>query len=349
MQEIGVLPGKKRKIAEVFIHILVWIFLFSFPLLFSTNEMPRSSSVFFRAWMPIFFSAIIFYINYFFLIDSLLNKKNLLWFIVANVLLFAISIYAIDLLRELLSPPREGRGSFRESKYYIYVTMRQVFSFALTVGVSFAIKSITKWRQSEIERRNLENENLKSELRTLKYQIQPHFFLNTLNNIYALTDISTDRAKEAIHSLGKLMRYLLYDTNTEQVSLQKEIDFMEKYIQLMKMRLRADVKVDYIFPIGYEQTMVAPLLMIPLVENAFKHGISASNPSFIRIELQAKEEVLVFKVENSNFPKDESDQGGSGIGLDNLKRRLKLLYGEHHEFDYGVQERVYKSQLKLYI
>lgn len=347
MQQIQIVAGKRRKLTEIILHIVVWVLLFSFPLLFSTNELPKSSTLFFRAWMPIFFSAILFYLNYFLFIDKLVFNKRLIWFLVLNAVLFAVCIYFIDFLRELLSPPREGRSPFRESRFYYFVTIRQVFSFALTVGVAFAIKAISKWQQTEVARKNLENENLKSELKHLKYQIQPHFFLNTLNNIYALTDLSPEKAKEAIHSLGKLMRYLLYDTNTDHVSLRKEIDFIEKYISLMKMRLRDEVKVDYSFPAVIEEVQLPPLLLIPLVENAFKHGISADKPSFIYVELLLDKDNIVFTVKNSNFPKDYADQGGSGIGIENLNKRLMLLYGSEAEFSQSVKGQEHISYLKL--
>jgi LytS/YehU family sensor histidine kinase len=188
---------------------------------------------------------------------------------------------------------------------------------------------------------------LKSELQHLHYQLQPHFFFNSLNNIYALVDIAPEKAKTSIHSLSKLMRYMLYDTNEETVSLSKEIDFMKKYIDLMKLRISDKTKVTYNFPSEETGIKIAPLLFISLIENAFKHGVSASKESEIDIKMTVKLQTVLFSIENDNFPKKTDDKSGSGIGLPNIEKRLNLLYPNKSSFKTFVKENRYMAQLEI--
>lgn len=213
--------------------------------------------------------------------------------------------------------------------------------------VSVTIRGLQQWRQMENTRRTMETEQLKSTLSHLQYQIQPHFFFNSLNNIYSLIEISPEKAKESVHGLSKLMRYLLYEAKVEQVVLADEIAFLNNYIQLMRLRLTGKVTVQTEFPTQIPNLRVAPLLFIPLVENAFKHGVSAHQPSFISIKMQVQNRQLLFTVTNTNFPKTEQDKGGSGIGLENLKQRLELLYPGKYELIQKVENDVFLSELRI--
>lgn len=212
---------------------------------------------------------------------------------------------------------------------------------------SIAIKTTKRWVKTEAERKEAANFKLKSELQHLHYQLQPHFFFNSLNNIYSLVDISPDQAKSSIHSLSKLMRYMLYETNLEVVPLTKEIDFLKKYIDLMKLRVSDKTTVNYSFPSEETGIQIAPLLFISLIENAFKHGVSATKKSQIDINMICDEKTILFSVENNSFPKKTDDKSGSGIGLQNVEKRLELLYHDKFSFKSFLKEERFFVTLKI--
>ena len=204
----------------------------------------------------------------------------------------------------------------------------------LVVGISTAITGIQKWQKDNQERKELEKDKVTSELSFLKAQINPHFFFNTLNNIYALTTVDPKVAGEAIHQLSKMMRYLLYDTQHGDNTLSQEIAFVKNYISLMKLRLTDVVKINIDTPEYLRDMPLAPMLFLPFVENAFKHGVSATRPSYIDINILQKSKILDLTVKNSIM----NDNGvsldtNSGIGLVNTRRRLDLLYPGKYKLD----------------
>jgi len=175
--------------------------------------------------------------------------------------------------------------------------------------------------------------------------LNPHFLFNTLNNIYSLIAINGEQAQEAVHGLSRLLRYMLYDSANEYVTLRKDIDFIQDYVELMRIRMPEHVKLKTEIQIGQPDTLIAPLLFISLIENAFKHGVSNSKPSFIHIAITAAEKQIKCTILNSYFPKDEQDKSGSGIGLVNLKKRLDLLYPQNHKLICEQSDETYSCTL----
>ncbi len=341
--------GKNKNIIVLF-HVLVWIVLFSFPYLLSSGQQQVLIRVIAHSWVPMTMYAIIFYVNYLFLIDkTLFQKQKTFWFVVPNVALIALAIWGRDQINanffQAVMPKMDANGGPPFS-LILYV---QIISFIIPILFSVALKIAERYMKTEAQRKEAEKVKLESELQHLKYQLQPHFFFNSLNNIYSLVDISPDQAKSTIHSLSKLMRYLLYDTTTEKVSLKDEIQFMEKYIELMQLRLSGKTTVDFTFPTVSPDVKVAPLLFISLIENAFKHGVSANAQSQISFTMQVAQNTIVFETQNNNFPKTVSDQSGSGIGLQNLEKRLQLIYPNRHTLHYGVAGEFFKSTLSIQI
>uniref|UniRef100_UPI004048D09D sensor histidine kinase n=1 Tax=Mariniflexile sp. TaxID=1979402 RepID=UPI004048D09D len=316
-------------------HLLVWFVLFSMPYVLSYGQEQEINRIIAHFWIPLVFYAIIFYLNYFVLIDRFLFQKKTFQFIIINVLIITVFLllkeeiegaFFQDIMRKT---PDKNDGSGPPFKMFIYI---QMLSYMAPLLFSIAIKTTKRWVETEAERKEAANFKLQSELQHLHYQLQPHFFFNSLNNIYSLVDISPEQAKTSIHSLSKLMRYMLYETNMELVPLSKEIDFMEKYIELMKLRVSDKTEVNYSFPSEETGIQIAPLLFISLIENAFKHGVSASKESHINITLACNKKTVLFTIENDNFPKQSDDKSGSGIGLKNLEKRLQLLYANKHSF-----------------
>jgi sensor histidine kinase YesM len=193
--------------------------------------------------------------------------------------------------------------------------------------IGIALRTTLRWYDEDRKNKQISAEQLKTELAFLKNQISPHFFFNTLNNIYALTESDPEQAKEITYKLSKLMRYLLYDSDkTKSVSLEMEISFLENYIALMRPRLTENVKVVTKFESVRIKDQIPPLLFITFLENAFKHGISSNKLSFIDISLQNVEGRVMFKIKNSIPPSENLEKGMGGLGLVNIKRRLELLF-----------------------
>ncbi len=199
----------------------------------------------------------------------------------------------------------------------------------IAIGLVLAISK--KWQNEQKRRQELEQERLSSELTYLKAQINPHFFFNTLNNIYSYTLIDGDVARKAISNLSQMMRYVLYDSQANTTTLGKEIAFIRDYIGLMELRLTDKVRLETEFQVENPDLTIAPMLLLPFVENAFKHGVSTSEECFIEIKLIQKEKRIKFEVANSLLSKRQSLEESNGIGLANTRRRLDLLYPGQYE------------------
>lgn len=295
---------------------------------------------------------LVFYLNYFFLIDRLLHKGKTKRFILFNLLL----IVAVALLMhygrgwiETLMPELRARRGMRRGNMKLLFVVRNSTSLFLMTGLSVALKMTVRWFEVENERKELAKAKSEAELQNLKNQINPHFLLNTLNNIYALIEFNPPKAQQAVMDLSKMLRHLLYDNNQTYVPLQQEANFMRNYIELMRIRLSDNVKLSTDF--SYSETgntRISPLIFISLIENAFKHGISGDKPSFIDISLKEHPDGKVeFVSRNSYFPKSESDKSGSGIGLELVKRRLELLYPGSYLWRTGIEDDVYTTVLVI--
>jgi LytS/YehU family sensor histidine kinase len=217
----------------------------------------------------------------------------------------------------------------------------------LVVGFNAAIKVTVIWQAEEQKNKELEKEKLQTELAFLKNQVSPHFFMNTLNNIHALIDINTEDAKESLIKLSKLMRYLLYDSETGKTTLAKEIEFIKSYVDLMKLRFTEKVSVNLAFPENVPNIEIPPMLFTSLLENAFKHGVSYQSDSFIEIIMNANKEFLFFRIINSKQKSRNGIVEKGGIGLDNLQKRLDLIYGKDYSLVQNESEKEFEINIKL--
>jgi len=334
-----------REIMAV-LHIFVWALLFVLPLFYNIGDFAKIDNVLIINWIPLFFNGLLFYLNYVFLIDNVLFKKKprrwILWNILLIVVLMFLMTYSKNAAKEIL-----GKSWPMEAAFIRWVIAKSIFSFIITIGISLAIKMTQKWLQSEREKVGIENQFLRTELSMLRYQIQPHFFFNSLNNIYSLIDIAPDRAKETVHGLGKLMRYLLYETATDKIDLEKEVIFLKNFIYLMEIRVSKKVTVTTNFPENVSGIQIAPLLFISMIENAFKHGVSSEFESEIIISMRLENQKLIFIVQNSYFPKDYTDKGGSGVGMENLRNRLEKIYPNQYVLHQNQADNYFTSTLTL--
>lgn len=327
------------------LHLLGWGVLFCLPFMLSSGQAIPMRTVFQHSWLPLMYSVIIFYSNYLWFIDALLFRKKSGQFFALNMVLIALFVWfhlEISKILALRDIPSANAGP--PWKLVVFV---HTISLTIPLIFSITLKLYQRWIKSEAERIEAANAKLQSELQHLKYQLQPHFFFNSLNNIYSLVDISPEQAKVTIHSLAKLMRYMLYETTDDLVSLAREVDFMKKYIELMEIRTPDKTTVRTEFPEIPEDIRIAPLLYIALIENAFKHGVSGNTPCEIQFLMSLDGQQVRFETRNQFRPKISGDRSKSGIGLANLQKRLTLLYPDKHIFSAGVKGDQFETSLTI--
>lgn len=349
------------KVLEPLMHVMAWGILFGFPFFFLMNQngdRMEWDRILHHSIVPLSF-CIIFYLNYFLLIPELLFRdKGKRWIFLNILAIFIMSVF-MQVSQTALGPGKpDGRmPQFRIDPGLLFF-IRDMASLVIVTGLSAAIRLSKRWIQTENarkeeERRRIEAERgrTEAELKNLRNQLNPHFLLNTLNNIYALIEFDKDKAQAAVSELSRLLRYVLYDNQQEQVPLRKETEFIKNYISLMKIRLSQNVTVETQIDIPQDsETEIAPMLFISLIENAFKHGISPVGKSFIKIHLAETDDAVICDIQNSCHPKNKDDKSGSGIGLGQVSRRLELLYPGRYEWEKGEDQesKTYSSVLKIY-
>ena len=279
--------------------------------------------------------AIAVYLLNFYLFIPLLWFRHRFWlFGTVNVLLILVA--NLHLFGNNLS---DLPDYFRAGYFSLMIVTLLLCLMAIGVALSIRYMMLRSERkQKEVE----------AELAWLKNQINPHFLFNTLNNISSLAQIDGDQTQEAIMQLSDLLRYAMYETNKPKVRLDGEVEFMQNYINLMKLRCNEMTKVNYQLSIINYQLELAPLLFISLVENAFKHGMNSNTPATIDIRLEQQGDMLVFNCGNTNNPKPTKDRSGSGIGLENTRRRLDLLYPGRYTWEQAITpENIYHVKISI--
>ncbi|MBK7626970.1 MAG: histidine kinase [Bacteroidales bacterium] len=356
---------------KIFLHVLAWAILLGLPLYF-VQRFDVGNDFIWLYYISNVVSGIIFYLNYLVLVPRFFfNKKKLRYYLtVLGMLVFFF--FASNGLNELVfkyvpgqaksviagsqqnemrkpGPPAPdkflGRPPFRQMHLfnYVFTSMFLVF-FSVGLRVLERHSDIEKWQKE------LEKEKLNSELAFLKNQISPHFFFNTLNNIYSLISINQDDSQKAVLKLSKLMRYLLYESEQGNTKLSNEIEFMNNYIDLMKLRMSEKINLSISFPEGYEDKSIPPLLFIPFIENAFKHGISYREKSFIDISMTTNHDSISFRCINSiTKSREDSESGHSGIGLENVSKRLNLLFPGSHDLKINKSDAEFEILLQIKI
>ena len=324
------------------VHILCWALVIGFPLLFvSGDSWDTRYNKFVRSLGGPLSYMLVFYVNYLWLVPRLLFKRRYKTFFLANIAVVAVGFGVLYGWWNLLSifnsdalAHRPG-GTHRPGFMYFHATLMLI----LIVALSIAVRMSQRWQQLEQDKKEAERSRTQAELKNLRNQLNPHFLLNTLNNIYALIAFDPDKAQTAVGELSKMLRHMLYDNQQNFVPLYKEVEFIHNYIELMKIRVTDSVKITTDIDVDAEDsTPIAPLIFISLIENAFKHGISQSGAGTISIAISNDAGLIKCHITNSNHPKQANDKSGSGIGLEQVKQRLALMYPHSHEWTYGVSE-----------
>ena len=336
-------------------QIIVWAGVFLVPALVTwttTGHMATAMSVFRhggRMMLPLF---ILYGLNYYLFVPKFLHggKGKVKWFYICNaVLLVGYNLFRY-FPRHPIEFPQEVVNQFGMRNMWAFLVgaiigslFLQVLVILIAVGLRHVMRTNEREMQFEEERRK----TAEAELTWLKHQLNPHFLFNTLNNISSLTQIDPDKAQESIGQLSDLLRYALYDSEAEKVPLASEIEFMDNYIDLMALRCSEQTTVEKHLEAPSRPVEVAPLLFISLVENAFKHGVNARYPSFVKVSMEMDGDDLVFVCDNSRFEKQGTDRIGSGIGLENMKRRLELLYPGRYTYEQDATDDTYHVKVTL--
>lgn len=325
---------KKRYFWKFMIHSILWLLFYGlllYPFISQDRPLPPDLNVRFL------FSFLLFYINYYYLIPKLLLKKSVVNYIVISIVLIIIFGLIVNIFENIVfiqfSPVevlemknRQINGDKPE--------FRSFFMSIITFGIPYVVSSLLRiyveWNQNEDLRKITENDKVNSELQFLKTQLNPHFLFNSLNAIYSLSVKKSDRTSEAIINLSELMRYMLYEADKDVAPLSKELEYIKNYVQLQRLRLSDTENVILKISGEDKQKSIAPLLFISFIENAFKYGTDFKGKTNVKISLSIFDDSIHFSVINKigAFRKEAKN---SGVGLENIKNRLNLLYPDSHE------------------
>lgn len=319
-------------IGENLLYLMVWMVIILVPVLNSKmlEEVHVSLENILIAWLKIAPYLLIFIIHNSLIAPRLLLRKHrYIWYLVVNLLTIT-AVFSLVAIYEKYAPYDtepyilNGKASFTDLAIYWNILLG-FFMTGLNMGIKLLYRSLRDEQQME----ELKRQNLQAEMDYLRYQINPHFFMNTLNNIHALIDIDTEYAKSAVIELSKMMRYVLYESGSETISLKKDIQFIENYIELMRIRYDSSIDICLDYPATIpNKVAIPPLLLIVFVENAFKHGVSYNHASFIHIRIDYRDDAVTAVISNSRHEK--SRPGTTGIGLENVKKRLALIYQDNY-------------------
>tara|TARA_R110002072_G_scaffold33350_1_gene100926 strand:+ start:4401 stop:5441 length:1041 start_codon:yes stop_codon:yes gene_type:complete len=335
----------KKINTTISIHSLLWIFFITFTAIQSYSRFSTIPNEFY--FLNFIFLAV-FYLNYIFLVPKfLLNKKIIVYVVISLALIIIINIFLEPFLKSFLKPnfPKE----FLKKNFPIprerSINLRPPILLLLFFALSTCVKLVSEWYKSEKERTLVASQKINSELSFLKAQLNPHFLFNTLNSIYSLANKKSDDTTVAIVTLSELMRYMIYEANEEFISLEKEIEYIKNYISLQLLRLRnsSGVKINVHGSLKYK---IEPLLLISFIENAFKYGIDYKGKTEIRIVITTNNHELYLEVYNISSLQN-LDNKNSGIGLENIKNRLNLLYPNAHTLEITKSEKSFEISLKI--
>lgn len=338
-----------NKRIQILIHVAVWLVMFLSPMMFINHGRGITSSQFLvMCTVPMSF-IVVFYMNYLWLTPHHFTRGHHRFYLLVNVVVIVILGIWVHLwvtyMHTLYDP------DFRETDHWLTIgfILRDIFNLTIAAAVATTIRLAMRWQKAEAARKDAEAAQMDAELSNLRSQINPHFLLNTLNNIYALTAFDQSKAQDAIQELSKMLRYILYDCQEPMVPLKDEVSFLENYVNLMRLRLPETVEVTFQSSVVNPQMAVAPMVFISLVENAFKHGISPTEPSFVHIDIQADQQQITCDISNSNHPKTAADHSGHGIGLQQVQRRLELAYPKRYTWQRDVTDdgKVYHSRIAI--
>ncbi|HEX6432289.1 MAG TPA: histidine kinase, partial [Niastella sp.] len=316
-------------------HAAVWILLLGVPgIILWDQEFFGLSATFYL--LTTLYHIGLFYLNAFYLYPKLLNRKTWWLYIICLLAIIIISGMAKVFILQL-DPDFQ----------FTAVTKRLIF-FPLVPFLFASIIYRLVYDRIRFERMEKEAraQRLDAELKLLRSQVSPHFLFNMLTNMVSLARLQSNLLEPSLIRLSELLRYMLYESNEEKIAITNEIEHLENYVSLQQLRFGEDVKISLDIQNDYPEGMIEPMLLVPFIENAFKHGIGMVRDPFIQIALTVKEQLLTFTVVNNYNPANQSKDKHSGIGLSNVKNRLELLYADNYQLKIFNEDGIYSVHLK---
>ena len=348
----------KRTIPPLLIHILISLAFLALPYIFAPRGFSgltqlASNPHELTNFLSYLFMLVFFYVNYYFLIPKLYLERKYILYVTSVIGCFLIIMTVVVLLDrdDLVAfsapaplhqpvPPGPIPGGLHQKPPFGFELSHALFLFLVGIFVSLFLQINNRWRLTE-------QEKLATELSYLKAQINPHFLFNTLNSIYSLAIEKSDRTADAVVKLSSLMRYVIRDAGSHQVPLAKEVEYISDYIALQKLRLDDTVHIEYACSGLFNGKQIAPLILISFIENAFKYGVNPEEKSIIHITISLKENNLRLYVFNKKVRIYHNDESSGGIGIDNTKARLKLVYPDKHELSINDNPTGFSVELTL--
>lgn len=345
---------RKQIIGENLLYAVIWtiVLLVPFMNIGLMSEETFDLDNILLSWLKILPFFLLFIVNNNLLLRLLFYRKRYIEFTIISLLLTVTVFSLIEVYEQsdwaiALSFGRIGDVAFSHHiSLAVFPWYGNIIAAIIMNFANLVIKNMYRSMQSDEDQLRLEKQNIQAEMYYLKHQINPHFFMNTLNNIHALVDIDTEGAKRSIIELSHMMRYVVYESQTDSISLKKDIDFIESYIELMRIRYPEEVDILLNYPrsiVG--RVVVPPLIFIVFVENAFKHGVSYKKSSYIHIDIACKGEFVEARIENSACDKRADHK--PGIGLENVRKRLDLIYGSRYTLHIDDKPESYCVTLKI--
>jgi len=334
-----------KKLSYYKVHHLVFWALYTWFWFFLLSDKQDWRHALINSVLTISVHAIISYFNIYVLFAKLLKSKQYLTYVVSLILsvtlgcfLLAITYYNIETISD-------------SSKYTIWeweFFRTNAISISYTLAITMSLKMVKQWYEREKMTKDLEKINMETELKYLKSQINPHFLFNSLNSLYALTLVKSDKAPELVLKLSEILRYVLYEAKEKFVSLEKEINYLKSYLELEKIRHGDRLEVDFRIDGDTKNKQIAPMLFLTFLENSFKHGISNSaSDGYVAIDMNINDDELKFNISNSKPKTKNSKTYKGGIGLENTKKRLNILYPNRFKLETKDTDNHYQVNLNL--
>lgn len=345
---------RKQVLGENALYMVIWMCVFLVPFMNAglTSEQDIDLREVILSWLKILPFFLIFLLNNW-LLFRYLHRKHLYWVYYLVSLVLIVGVFTMLELYEqsniAFAVSLGTIGQSFEAKHFaltVFPWWGNMIAAALMFGANNAICIFYRNMQKDEDSERLQRQNIQAEMYYLKHQINPHFLMNTLNNIHALVDIDTEAAKQTVIQLSDMMRYVVYDTGGNSISLREDIKFIKNYINLMRIRYTEDVAISFDYPQQLPGRVdIPPLIFIVFVENAFKHGVSYNTASYIKIYIKYEEGCVVGRFENS--VNEKSKQTRHGIGLENVRKRLDLIYGERYDLQIEESKENYCVTLRM--
>ena len=341
-------------IRKLLLHLFPWLFLAVVLLLLVPMAYPVELPLEYHFYHFILFCLLIavYYFNVNYLLPVIKKKHGLFYYVLSIVLIAFGSVFLMELVSETLNIRELIHQKLNPGEPYVKKTNVFIFFYiiilvSIIVGTGIILQLVKKWNREEKNNIILREEKSKAELTTLKAQIHPHFFFNTLNTIYSLSHSDVPQSQEALLKLSKMMRFAMNEENLEMVPLQQELEFVRNYLDLMKHRLPDSITLIAHLSEAKDELEIVPMVLLTFIENCFKHGITTEKECEIKIETFLNGHTFILKTENNIVSNQPNALQSTGIGIENTIKRLDILYPENYSYEHRTEEGKYYCELKI--